>query len=176
MQTMEKPISRWLFVLLMVVVLTGCGTTFLVVPEVSHTGPTELNMVGRVNYSSNPDYLPRTVKPSDGASGRLEFKYEYTVGYGQDAVPDVLPLFNPLSLVGCPIGADSLVVVGKLDILKDGEVVKTYCSTCVIDKTRNLFYEGKTHSELRREGLFKVRDNIEAQMANGRETLLELVQ
>ncbi len=173
---MEKAISRSLFVLLMFVVLSGCGTTFHVVPEIGDIGSTDFGMIGRVNYSGNPDYLPRTVKPSDEESGNLEFKYDYNVGYGQDAVPDVLPLFNPLSLVGFPIGSDSLVVVGKLDLLKDGEVVKTYCSTCVIDKTRNLFYEGKTHSELRRQGLLRVRDNIEIQMANGHETLLELVQ
>lgn len=168
---------RMVIVLAAIILFSGCGTKFHVVPATTMQSlPSDFVLDGPVTYSYNPDYLPRTLRNSDTTAGNIEFKYDYNVGYGKDAVPEALPLFNPLTLVGFPIGADSLVVVGHLEILKEGVVVKTYSSTCAIDKTRSVFYQGKTHSELRREGLIAVRDNIEAQMFNDREALLSLIQ
>ncbi len=37
-----------------------------------------------------------------------------------------------------------------------------------MDKTRNLFYEGETYSEMRKKGLIEVRNNIESQMHDDR--------
>jgi hypothetical protein len=142
-----------------------------VLPEVHPVRQTGLVLVGPVRYSNNPDYLPRTIRNSETAHGGIGFKYDYSIGYGKDALPEVLPLLNPLTWLGFPVGSDSLVVVGNLEILDNGAVLKTYSAVCVIEKTRSLFYQGKTSSELRRKGLLAVRDNIENQMMNDREEL-----
>lgn len=148
------------------VVLTACGTNVHLVPELTTAGPTNIMVAGLLQYNGNQDYLPRTVGAGDDGRPFPEISYQYNVGYGKDAVPDILPLFNPLSLVGFPIGSDSVIVVGELVIAKNGNETKKYSSTCVLNKNRSLFYEGDTFSELRRKGLLMVRDNIETQMSN----------
>lgn len=164
---------RSILVFIILFFLSGCGTSLHVVPELEDLSLTpDFNIVGSIDYSGNAEYLPRTIKQSDDKACDLIFKYLYDVGYGKDAIPEVLPLFNPLSMVGFPIGQDSIIVVGHLNVTKNGKMVKKYNSTCVIDKTRSLFYEGKTHSELRKKGLLTVRNNIEIQMLSDRETLL----
>jgi len=167
-------IIRCLILIMLSVMLGGCGTTVHVVPEVGINEPPTFIVNGHVEYDGNEDYLPRTVNRGESAVQLPDISYRYNVGYGKDAVPDVLPLFNPLSLVGFPIGADSVVVVGQLAIIEEGKELKKYSSTCVFNKSRSLFYEGDTFSELRKKGLFMVRDNIEFQMSNDRVFLSEL--
>lgn len=156
--------------------LSGCGTTYHVVPEVIHLPSTDCTIAGILEYEGNHDYLPRTIREGGDRGSMPVIRYAYHVGYGKDSIPEIFPLFNPLSLVGFPVGSDSLVIVGALDIVKAGETLKQYSATCVIDKNRSLFYEGDTFSELRKKGLFMVRENIETQMISDREFLSQLLQ
>ena len=164
--------------LVVVAILSGCGTTYHVVPVNHSTDTTPFSVVGMIEYGGhNTEYLPRTVKQDENATTGLPLiNYVYNVGYGKDSVPEILPLFNPLSIVGFPIGSDNIVIVGVLKIIKRGEVLKQYSSTCVFDKNRSLFYEGDTFSELRKKGLLMVRNNIENQMTNDRMYLSKLFQ
>lgn len=136
----------------------------------------DFHIEAKLQYEGNSDYLPRTVSEAENTEGLPVISYSYTVGYGKDAVSDLLPLFNPLSLVGFPIGSDSIAIVGFLEIKREEKLLKQYRATCLINKTRNLFYEGDTYSELRRNGLLMVRDDIEAQMLNDKIFLTNLVQ
>lgn len=155
--------------------LNGCGTTCHIVPEIAEVEYVDFSMVGQIEYDGNADYLPQTVKHGKGDADLPLIKYSYNVVYGKDAVPELLPLFNPLSIVGFPIGSDNIVIVGGLEIAKNGDT-KQYISTCVFDKNRNLFYEGDTFSELRKKGLLMVRQNIESQMLKDREFLLSFLR
>lgn len=150
-------LCRSFMFIMVLMILNGCGTTYHLVPETAGLQSGDFSMTGNIEYDGNAAYLPSTVRQGEGDSNSPVIKYKYNVGYGKDSVPEAFPLFNPLSLVGFPVGADSLVVVGSLDVIKDGELVKQYCSTCVIDKTKSLFYEGETYSELRKKGLLMVR-------------------
>ena len=103
----------------------------------------------------------------------FDSSYRYEVTYGRDAVPQALSLFNPLLIIGFPIGADTVVVTAKLEVLKESTQVKTYTAVCILDKHRTIFSEGETLSELRKRGLLAVRDNIETQMYGDRDLLLK---
>jgi hypothetical protein len=101
----------YLFLLLSVFSVTGCATSI--------------------------QYLPRTIKSENMAekNDSLFFYYDYQVSYGRDYLfnsGELVPLFNPLTLIGSPIGEDDVCVVGKLDILHGGKVVKTYKSVCLL--------------------------------------------
>lgn len=158
------------------VLLSGCGTTYHVGPELTEIPNIDYTILGTLEYDGNSDYLPRTIREGDDSESLPVIRYIYHVGYGKDSIPELLPLFNPLSLVGFPVGSDSLVITAALDVVKEGETLKQYSSTCVIDKNRSLFYEGDTFSVLRKKGLLMVRENIESQMIRDRETLSHLLQ
>jgi len=133
----------------------------------------DFQMGGIIEYDGNKEYLPRTLK-EDMSQTAFSFKYEYQITYGRDKTPQALPLLNPLSMVGFPVGENTLVITGNLTILKGQEVIKEYKATCGLEKVRSLFSEGDTFSELRKKGLLAVRDNIELQMCHDKDFLLGL--
>lgn len=157
--------------LLLVLASAGCGTSMAITPQVTPREMAGFTLKGRISYEGNPEYLPRTIAEGDPGEAGLSFRYAYQVSYGKDNTAQILPLLNPLSLVGFPIGANTLIVCGKLDVEKAAAPVRSYTSTCAIDKARNLFYEGETFSEMRKRGLIAVRNNIEAQMFDDRDFL-----
>lgn len=152
-------------------VLAGCATKMVTIPDVKQSADRDFQIKGKIVYEGNREYLPKTITADSGSDfdNVITFEYSYTVTYGRDNIPQVLPLFNPLTIVGFPIGENTLVVVGKLDVLNGKEVIKSYTSTCALEKTRSIFSEGDTFSEIRRKGLLSVRDNIEAQMCQDRD-------
>ncbi|MBI4490054.1 MAG: hypothetical protein HY694_13280 [Deltaproteobacteria bacterium] len=164
----------YLGVALSLIILVGCGTTMVVTPDLKRTPSVDFRVNGKVIYDGNREYLPRTIVDTPVGESGLTFQYTYDVIHGKDNVPQLLPLFNPLTIVGFPIGEDTVVIMGRLEILKRKEVVKTYTATCGLHKTRNVFWQGETFSELRRTGLVAVRDNIEAQMDQDQELLSRL--
>jgi len=155
--------------------LTGCATKTVITPQVAETARlSNFQIKGIIEYDGNRDYLPRTISDESISDTMLNFQYSYDVAYGRDKTPQAIPLFNPLTLIGCPVGENTLVVKGKLVLLKGKEVLKEYSATCGLEKTRSLFSEGETFSELRKRGLIAVRDNIEAQMCQDSDFLSNL--
>jgi hypothetical protein len=167
-------ISKQVLFLTLISLIVSCATEINIVPKFTKLENTTILIDGKIDYTGNKEYFPRTVGDSQSKDPLLIIKYQYQVNYGKVTGPEGLNVFNPLLIVGFPIGQDTLVVVGKLDIIRQKEVIKTYSAICTYEKTRNLFYQGPTFSELRRTGLLNIRDNIEAQMYNNREFLLNL--
>lgn len=164
------------FYLIVGVFLCGCATNIAVTPHnMGNEIKSSFQIVGKVKYDGNKDYLPRAINGSSPQSD-ISIKYEYNITYGKDKTPQALPLFNPLTIVGFPIGEDTMVITGNLTISKEGKVIKAYTATCGLEKTRSIFSEGETFSELRKKGLLLVRDNIEIQMCQDKEALLNLIQ
>jgi len=155
--------------LVLFAVAAGCGTRMAITPQVASRDVAGFKVKGNIVYEGNPDYLPRTISQGNPGESDLSFRYAYQCAYGRDNTPQAIPLFNPFSLVGFPIGANTLVIAGKLDVYRGDALVKSYSATCAMDKTRNLFYEGETYSELRKRGLVEVRNNIESQMHEDRD-------
>jgi hypothetical protein len=143
-------------------------------PDIAVIPTGDFSLGGEIDYDGNKEYLPRTVTADASLGHPLILRYRYEVTYGRDAVPPVITANNPLTIVGFPIGADTVVVIGKLEILKGGAVVKTYSAVCMLDKTRTIFSEGETLSEIRKRGLLAVRDSIEAQMYADRDMLRDI--
>ncbi len=160
----KQRVMAWLGALLAGLALAACSATMKVVPELQREeGVTGFQVKGTVQYDGNREYLPRTIR--DRPEADLTFRYEYTVSYGRDDVPtQFLPLINPLTLVGFPIGENTLVVIGKLEVIREGETVKTYGATAATEQVRSLFVEGETFTDLRKKALHAVRDNIELQI------------
>ena len=155
-------------------VLAGCGASMTVAPPIAPPAALDFRLPGRVVYDGNPEYLPRTIVAAPGGAAAVTLQYSYTVTQGRQDVPGLVALFNPLTAIGFPVGQDTLVVGGRLEIRKRDQVVKTYVATAGLESTRNIFWAGDTATELRRRGLLAVRDNIEAQMQHERDVLSQL--
>lgn len=154
--------------------LSSCAPTMVVTPQsMENDMKSDFHVRGMLEYNGNREYLPRTIK-EDSAQTIISFIYEYHVAYGRDKTPQALPLFNPLTIVGFPIGENTMAVTGNLKVLKGKEVIKTYTATCGLEKVRSIFSEGDTFSDLRKIGLLTVRDNIERQMYQDRDFLANL--
>jgi hypothetical protein len=167
-----------LIVLWSILLLSGCSANLFVIPELDNSiDSTGFQIKGKIkDYEGNREYLPRTLADDPTSNPPLYFQFEYQVIYGKDDTHQAVYLFNPLSLVGFPIGEDTLLVEGRLRIFSENGLMKDYRATCGFQKARSLFSEGETFSELRRKGLLKVRDNIETQMCLDRDFLLNLVK
>ena len=164
-----------LSIILLAFIGVGCGTQKVIVPQVDTTTKANFFISGKIIYEGKQEYLPSTIINDNTNASPIIFKYTYNTIYGKDNTPQVLPLFNPLSLVGFPIGGNTLVVAGNMEVIKKEKVVKSYTATCGFDVTRNLFYEGDTYTELRKEGLLEIKRNIEIQMYLERENLVSLL-
>jgi hypothetical protein len=158
----------------LVMLLPACAARMLVTPEIEASTNAEVQLLGQIMYDGNREYLPRTIATASSDPAGLELRYTYDVRHGRDSIPQLLPLFNPLSLVGFPIGEDTLTVEGRLEIVRGTEVMKAYTAACILESSRNLFWPGETYSEMRRKGLVAVRDNIEMQMRRDRTYLSTL--
>lgn len=170
---MKRPLGLRAMIVGLAFTLSACGTQMAVTPTVEPVATIDFTLPGTVVYDGKPEYLPRTVAHQTAASP-LTLRYVYEVAYGKDKTHEAAVLFNPLTLIGFPIGQDTVAVSGRLEISRGNEVAKTYTATCGFEKTRNLFYEGDTFSELRLRGLQCVRQNIEAQMQRDRDVLSTL--
>ncbi|WP_225072841.1 hypothetical protein [Desulfuromonas sp. CSMB_57] len=168
-------IFKIMVIIMVLMVVSGCGTTWHVEPKVAEIDSGGFCVVGHVEYEGNDNYLPKTIKRGREGESLPTIKYEYKIGYGKDNFPEIFPLLNPLSLVGFPVGSDSIVIFGELVIQKH-DFLRQYRSTCLINNRRSLFYQGKTLSELRKNGLLMIKKNIESQMVNDREFLSNLIR
>lgn len=153
----------------------GCSTSMTVTPKIQDISNKDFQIVGNLVCEGNTQYAPRCIVHNPNTVSKLTFQYKYFAMYGKHDIPEAIALFNPLTIVGFPTGENSLTVTGKLDVMKGGEILKTYTSICVLEKTRNIFSEGETFSEIRRKGLLAIRDNLEAQMFQDRDFLLRNV-
>ena len=154
-------------------ILSACAPNVFITPDLTRVSRNDFTLSGNIDYSGNVEYLPRTISSESHPEAALTLRYRYDVTYGRDSVEQVLYLYNPLTIVGFPIGADTVVVTAKLDVLKGSSQVKTYTAVCVLDKRRTIFWEGESLSELRKRGLLAIRENIETQMYGDRDLLLK---
>jgi hypothetical protein len=151
---------------------SGCATKMAVAPKIQNAQTaSDFRLYGHIQYDGNRDHLPRTLAESNDTNAPLILEYTYKVVYGRDKTPQAIPLFNPLTIVGFPIGENTLVVSTRLTVSKGKEALKEYISTCGMQGARNVFSEGDTFSEMRRKGLIATRDNIEQQLMQDREWL-----
>ncbi|MEW6571699.1 MAG: hypothetical protein AB1390_11115 [Nitrospirota bacterium] len=156
------------------ILLLGC-TAMEVTPKVSQIDNMEFRLKGKIVYEGNKEYLPRILIDESVPDSDYAFRYTYNADYGGRDTPDVVAFINPFNVVGFPTGKNTLIITGRLDILKGEEILKSYIATCALKKTRSLLVEGETLSEMRKKGLIAVRDNIEVQVCQDRELLHKLL-
>ena len=126
-----------------VILLSGCTPNMVTTPDIAVIPTGDFSLGGEIDYDGNKEYLPRTVTADASLGHPLILRYRYEVTYGRDAVPPVITANNPLTIVGFPIGADTVVVIGKLEILKGGGGSQDLFCRMYARQNSNHFFRGR---------------------------------
>jgi len=76
---------------------------------------------------------------------------------------DAINIWNPLLIIGFPMGSEAVIVQGKLAYVDDNQIENVFTATCIAKKTRNLFQKSGS-TEPRKKCLLAVRDSIDIQV------------
>ena len=136
--------------------IAACAADLKVFPEINQF-PEHLEVLarGKIVCDGDKKYLPRTVGEGRGGDDSLIIQYEYEEFQER------------------PYKQKASEVVGRLELRSRGKVLKIYKATAMLTAMRE--FSSETLSDMRRRGLFAVRDNIEAQMWDDRDVLKRLV-
>jgi hypothetical protein len=128
-----------------------------------------------LSYEGKPDYVPQVISSEPTAGSATILRYTYNTEY--DAKQKISPLqpLNPLLIVGFPTGSNAIKISGLLEVVQDGQPVRTYAAACALTRSSTIFSEGETMSALRRRGLLLVRDNISVQVCEDQQRLRALL-
>lgn len=158
-------LKQILIFIVFILLITGCSS-IIVKPDVAIINYEHNPIIdGKITYNkSNKNYLPTLIRQN--SNNNVEINYIYSVTYNNGSVDfDGINLFNPLLFVGFPMSNSDLLVSGKLSIIDSGDVLNTFESSCIAQKTRNLFSTGGNSIE-RKKCLLAIRDNIDNQIRN----------
>ena len=156
-------------------VLSGCETTVAVTPKLPDPpGEATRRIHAPLRYQGKPDYLPQALIADDRA-GSIAIRYEYTAQYGFTQAATAVTFVNPLTLFGFPTDSNSLVVAGRVDVLRDDAPIRSYGAAVSMKRAGSIFSEGETFTEMRRRGLLLVRDNLNRQICGDEANLVPLL-
>lgn len=155
-------------ILLVAIFLSGCAATKSSLDPVKELADSErIRLCGRVIYNGhNREYLPLSLRESPDRR-RVQMVYQYEVSYGVED-DTAFDLFNPLLLMGMSKSEDSVVVLGKLEIRTDSDFERIYKEVVVLSKSKTIFSEGETLTEIRRKGLLQMRNLMDLTLARDR--------
>ena len=174
-QKEKQPISCQLvyFFLVLCMIACGCAATMQVTPSLKQVQGVDYQVSGNVQYDGRKEYLPRSIREEPSVNSPISFQYTAKESHAKDDVPELCALFNPLTLVGFPTGKDKLTITSTLTVLQKDQPVRSYTAMCIVEQTRNLF-SNPNFSEMKRDGMIAVRDNIDIQLYNDRDLLTGL--
>ena len=163
-RTVALMVKKWIIPVFSLF-LISCSASVSVKPEVSISNiRNSIIVMGNVVYEGNPKYLPATVEQKTGTD--ITIRYEYVVSYTGTGNEEFFTAFIPTTIIGTPTGIDDVIAIGKMELSKSSEIIKTYVSEARISKPRSIFLGGVDKTELRHRVLTSIKENIELQMEN----------
>jgi len=151
---------------------SGCTSDMQVRPEIELQSIDNYRITAKVVFEGNRDYLPRVLQDSPAGKDGITVDYRYDISH-KGTNHDAIALFNPLSIVGFPSGSNQLTLLAELKILRNGALIKNYQAACAIEQQTGL-WSFRTLTEMRRDGLLALRDNIESQLVQDRKYIESL--
>jgi hypothetical protein len=154
----------WLAIVTATAMLGGCSTSILITPQVAAPAAPECQVRGHLAYEGNRDYLPAVLIDDPGRPADSILRYAHEDHYGRDDLPTAVQLVNPLHLIGMPTGSGTLSIAARLDVMRGGVVVRAFGAVVTMERSESMFSEGATFTEMRRNGLMLLKNNISAQV------------
>jgi hypothetical protein len=146
---------------LVLLVASACTVERTVTPSPARLSVRGARLEGRIEYDGRPEHLPRSLVRR--ADGDVLFAYSTTTLKGRQEFPQLLPVFNPLTLFGYPTRTSKVTVVARLEILRGSRRLPGYDAQATLRRWTTI-YSADVRPELEQEALRAVRDSIDAQL------------
>jgi hypothetical protein len=145
-----------------IILFAGCSNKMIIEPTVSKHISTAKQIKARI--IGKKTFLPNIIVRYDNSLISVDYSITETYNInGKNS--DVLNLFNPLLILGFPLGDNLLLITSNLKIIKDEAVVKDYNAKCLHTYTRNLF-GNPNFTTMRDECLNEIMNNLNSQIIN----------
>lgn len=154
----------------------GCRTLVSQEPEPPAAAPRGSELRGSIEYEGDPLYLPRALvaAPAGDAGSVPTFRLDYQVAYRHSSNAQ---MFNPLLLFGGRFLGTDVTARARLEILAQGELLKSYERSCLVSLRRSVWvWEQVTTSDLRKRSLACARDLLDADLYRDRDALAALLE
>jgi hypothetical protein len=161
-----QSVLRAIWLVALATLFSGCVSDVHVRPEIAPQSISDFRIAAKVVFDGNRDYLPRVLQDSSVGDNGVIVDYHYDISH-KSVDMDIIALYNPLSLVGFPSGNNQLTLHAELKIQRKGALLKSYRAICAVEQPTGL-WSFRTLTEMRREGLIALRDNIESQLVQDR--------
>lgn len=155
-------IKYFIPMILVISLFNGCSNKMLVEPVVKK----EISTIKRIkaNIIGKKTFLPDNITQDKNSLISIDYSIfeKYNIN-GKDS--DVLNLFNPLLIVGFPLGDNLLLINSNLKIIKNSIILKEYTAKCLYTYTRNIF-GNPDFTSMRNECLEEIKNNLNSQIIN----------
>lgn len=135
----------------------------------------DFRIYGNVVYEGDRGFLPQHLKEKNSKSD-IHLKYSYKAA--STAVNSVQQPLGACSGGGClysmpaaSMGQNDVSVVGTLEIVQGGQVIKKYTASDRAIQDRNSWDNPETVTQLKEKSLLAVRDKIDAQLQKDKKFL-----
>lgn len=133
--------------------LSGCASATQAIP------PPPIVVRGTLDYNGNLEYLPRTIEKTSNGNAGLHVRYQYEVQQGrEDGIDFFVPLLNRMY---AGRSGRWVVAVARVDLVQGGKETKSFSS---VREVAGGGVRGRSLTDLRKEALYSVRDDLERQM------------
>jgi hypothetical protein len=156
----ESLIKYFALITLGIFLFTGCSNKMVIEPIVSKDIFTSKQI--KANIIGKKTYLPDIIVKEDNSLINIDYSINerYDISGKNN---DILNLFNPLLIIGFPLGDNLLLITSNLKIIKDNIVIKDYNAKCLHTYTRNLF-GNPNFTSMRNECLQELKNNLNLQI------------
>lgn len=153
---------KLVILILGLIFFNGCSNKMIIEPTVLKKDFSSKQI--KANIIGKKTFLPDTIIQDENSLIIIDYtiseKYDIN---GKDS--DVLNLFNPLLIVGFPLGDNLLLIDSNLKIIKDKVLIKEYSAKCLYTYTRNIF-GNPDFTSMRNECLEEIKNNLNSQIIN----------
>tara|TARA_B100001063_G_scaffold223224_1_gene230277 strand:+ start:611 stop:1123 length:513 start_codon:yes stop_codon:yes gene_type:complete len=157
---MEIIILKFILCVFIVFFFNACSTKVIIEPEVIDS--LNINKKIYAKIVGKKTFVPNVIVEDENSI--LSANYSIAESYNISGKgTDVLNLFNPLLLVGFPMGDNLIIIISNLKLIKNEKIVKEYNSKCLHTYTRNLF-GNPNFTAMRNKCLQELENNINLQI------------
>ena len=150
-------------ILVLLFLFAGCASKVEILPKISENKVQnyEIHASFDNNKTYMRKYLPANVIVQNDAPLFVDYHFIDNVMNG-DTKADVLHLYNPLTIIGFPVGSNSLQIGANLRFFNNSDEIK-FSAVCVAKQARNLFSNANT-TELRKKCIPQLQKNLQMQI------------
>lgn len=158
----ENIILKFTLTIFLAIFFSACSTNMIIEPNIDKSLKIDKKIDAKI--IGKKTFLPDIINPNTDSQLSANYSIEETYDISGKNT-DVLNLFNPLLIVGFPMGDNLILITSNLKFIKNEITIKEYNAKCLHTYTRNLF-GNPDFTSMRNNCLKELKANINLQIIN----------